>query len=246
MKKIALALAVIFCASLTGCAVIGGINQSVSDKIADYCDKSEETQFEIRLSDFTDFEWDYVVIYDLPVTAKEISEYAGINYTNEPDLQSGMIFVKDNEIVFEEVFKTDFESPYPFVIKPYADMNSELNINKISIDDAVFVCEEIIYAYSDKNRYLLKPLMFDKKELADMALEYFINNTPDISDKEDYHAGGSIIVPEEYDDGENITVEIRHIQNGINNTLDARYYINIYTAVGVDDMGNSIDFTPYK
>ncbi|MDE6155849.1 MAG: hypothetical protein K2F67_05360, partial [Eubacterium sp.] len=243
-RKTVFVLAVIFCISLTGCAVLGGSNQSVSDRITDYCDKIDESQFEISLSDFTNFEWDYVIIYDQSVTAKEISEYAGINYEKALDLQSGMIFVKDNKIVFEEFFKTDFESPYPFVIKPYADVNSELHINKLSIDNATFVCEKI--RYSDECRYLLKPLMFDKKVIADMALEYFIKNTPDVLDKEYYHAGGSIIVPEEYDDGKNITVEIRHVQDGINNTLDARYFINIYTARGVDSMGNSIDFTPYK
>ena len=239
-----LALAVIVCICLTGCVALDSSNQSVSEKITDYCEKSGESQFEIRLSDFTTFEWDYVIIYDLPVTAKEVSEYAGINYEKALDLQSGMIFIKGNEIVFEEYFKTDFESPYPFVIKPYADIDSKLNINKISMDDAVFLGETI--RYNNENRYLLKPLTFDKQELADMALEYFINNTPGVLNKEEYHVGGSIIVPEEYDDGKSITVEIRHINDGINNTLDARYFINIYTAKGVDSMGNTIDFNPYK
>ncbi|MDE6471319.1 MAG: hypothetical protein K2L19_09920 [Eubacterium sp.] len=243
-RKTVFILAIIFCISLTGCAALGGSNQSINEKIIAYCDKIDESQFEVRLSDFTNFEWDYVIIYDLPVTAKDISEYAGINYEKALDLQSGMIFIKDNEIIFEEYFKTDFESPYPFVIKPYTDKDSEQKINKISMDDAIFLAETI--RYNNERRFLLKPLMFDKKELIDMALEYFINNTPDILPKEEYHAGGSIIVPEEYDDGKSITVEIRHINNGINNTLDARYFINIYTAKGVDFSGNAIDFNPYK
>ena len=37
-----------------------------------------------------------------------------------------------------------------------------------------------------------------------------------------------------------VVIEIRHINNG-NNTLDARYYINIYTASGIDDLNNSIN-----
>lgn len=154
-RKTVFVLAAIFCISLAGCAALDGSNQSVSEKITEYCDKIDESQFEIRLSDFTDFEWDYVIIYDQPVTAQDISDYAGINYEKILDLQSGMIFIKDNEIVFEEYFKTDFESPYPFVIKPYADIDSELNINKISIHDAVFIGEKI--RYNNENRYILKP-----------------------------------------------------------------------------------------
>ena len=37
-----------------------------------------------------------------------------------------------------------------------------------------------------------------------------------------------------------VVIEIRHINNG-NNTLDARYYIDINTAKGFDDSDNPID-----
>ena len=49
-------------------------------------------------------------------------------------------------------------------------------------------------------------------------------------------------VPDIYQGQNLVVIEIRHINQG-NNTLDARYYINIYTAKGFDDSNNIIDLT---
>lgn len=67
-----------------------------------------------------------------------------------------MIFVKNGKVVYEEEFETDFESVSPFMIYPYADINSEFKINSFSIEDAVFISEKI--RYDNENRYILKPL----------------------------------------------------------------------------------------
>ena len=82
-------------------------------------------------------------------------EDVGIDYKNELDLQSGMIFVKDKKIVYEEYFETDFESPYKFIIYPYEDINSNNKIQKFSTDEAIFKVERI--NYKNENRYILKP-----------------------------------------------------------------------------------------
>ncbi len=67
-----------------------------------------------------------------------------------------MIFVKDNKIVYEEYFKTDFASPYKFIIYPYEDINSSSKIQQFSIDEAIFKVEKI--KYKNENRYTLKPI----------------------------------------------------------------------------------------
>lgn len=155
-RKILLAVAIVICISIISIIVITSNHQRLSNKITDYCDKNTQISSEIKLSDFTDFEWDNVIIYRYPVTAKEISEFAGIDYEKALDIQSGMIFVKNGKVVYEEEFETDFESVSPFMIYPYADINSEFKINSFSIEDAVFISEKI--RYDNENRYILKPL----------------------------------------------------------------------------------------
>lgn len=81
---------------------------------------------------------------------------------------------------------------------------------------------------------------YSNDELSEMALEYFLNNNEDTLDKDEYSVGISEDVPDIYKDQNMVVIEIRHINNG-NNTLDARYYKNIYTGIGVDDQDNEIN-----
>ena len=110
----------------------------------------------MKLSDYTKFEWDNVIIYKNTISNKELSEFLGIDYKKGLDLKSGMIFIKDNKIVYEEYFKTDFESPYKFVIYPYEDINSKNKINKFTKEKSVFKVERI--KYNNENRYKLTPI----------------------------------------------------------------------------------------
>lgn len=89
---------------------------------------------------------------------------------------------------------------------------------------------------------------FSYEKLGNMALEYFFKIAPTDSlaenvSKEEYHVGISDNVIEEYQNQDMVVIEIRHINNNINNTLDARYYINIYTAKGFDNSKNEIDLS---
>lgn len=245
MKKKIMILVIIVCLMIVGIIIVFHKDKKVSNKIMKYYNTKEETTFEIKLSDFTNFEWDSVIIYRNPTTKKDIKEITGIPYEKELDLQSGMIFIKDSKVVYEEVFKTDFESPYIFIIYPYEDKNSETKINQFEKDKAIFKGEKI--KYHNKNRYVLKPIKFNskmaytRKQLADMALDYFMKNNTDLLSKEMYHVGGSEDVFDPYKNKDMVVIEIRHINNNINNTLDARYYINIYTGKGFDMSENEID-----
>ena len=81
---------------------------------------------------------------------------------------------------------------------------------------------------------------YSNDELSDMALDYYLNNNEYVLDKDEYSVGISEDVPDMYKDQNMVVIEIRHINLG-NNTLDARYYINIYTGIGVDDQDNEIN-----
>ena len=165
--------------------VTGGNNASVSENIIKAYDKEEgEDYVGMKLSDYTDFEWDYVVIYKFPTTAEDISKKALVDYTTENDLSltSGMIFVNTyftfsdgsvkediteeefeadpdvtstTEIVYEETFETDYNSPYRFVIYPEALFNGKRNVVKINRADALFDGKRQIF--EGENRYYFYP-----------------------------------------------------------------------------------------
>lgn len=82
---------------------------------------------------------------------------------------------------------------------------------------------------------------FSYDDLGNMALEYFFKNTTNLLPKEEYHVGIGENVISKYQNKDMVVIEIRHINNDSNNTLDARYYINIYTAKGFDDSKNEIN-----
>ncbi len=87
---------------------------------------------------------------------------------------------------------------------------------------------------------------YSYEELSNMALEYFFATGDIIEDKEEYHVGIDKNVIPKYQNQNMVVIEIRHINANVINTLDARYYINIYTAKGYDDLENDIDLKQYK
>lgn len=155
MTKKIIIIPIIICISIITLIIILSNNPKVSEKVIDFCNKQEKNNFEIKISDYTNFDWESLIIYKTPTSKQELFEYVGIDYKNELDLQSGMIFVKDKKIVYEEYFETDFESPYKFIIYPYEDINSNNKIQKFSTDEAIFKVERI--NYNNENRYILKP-----------------------------------------------------------------------------------------
>lgn len=137
----------------SGC---GTYNAKLQDKIKLYVDnKNVNNEVLCQLSLFTDFEWDKVVIYKHPSTADEIYKTAGVKY--EPkDLSSGWFFVLDGEIVYEEIFETNFESLPQFFVYPYHDINNEKHCNSFDKDSAIFICNTL--ESDNKIGYSLYPI----------------------------------------------------------------------------------------
>ena len=155
-KKRLCIVAIIGCISIIAVLLSFYKNTVVSKKIIKDCNEHPQNNLEIVISDYTGFDWDTLIIYKTPISKKELVEATGLDYKKELDLKSGMIFTKDNQIVYEESFETDFESPYKFIIYPYEDINTENNINMFSPNTAIFMVERIKY---DKDyRYILKPI----------------------------------------------------------------------------------------
>lgn len=118
----------------------------VADLIQSHLDQVGEAQLpiEIKLIDFTSFEWDEVLIFNYPTTEIEIEDALGVSYNGETDLVSGMIFVKNGEITHMEYFDYDynFDRPGKFLICPQTKIETSPHYRVFSAKDAVFSGEK--------------------------------------------------------------------------------------------------------
>ena len=113
MKRILLcALSAVFLLAVCACAKT---DTKVSENIKN---AFTADTLKINMEDYTDFAWDTLVVYHHPADTAAVEAAGGIRCRGSLDLRDGMIFVKDGQAVYEEVFPTDFETPYEFVIFP--------------------------------------------------------------------------------------------------------------------------------
>lgn len=100
--------------------------KSLQDMITEMC--GGNTEIIIDMSDLTDFEWEQCIVYRPGTQTKDIQEIFHVNYNTYLDLCSGIIFINNNEVVYEEFFKDieyDFTNKTPkFLIYPYGENES--------------------------------------------------------------------------------------------------------------------------
>ncbi|SCH62897.1 Uncharacterised protein [uncultured Clostridium sp.] len=126
--------------------ILGGCksqNVSLQKDIFSYLDENMQEKTCVKISDFTQFEWDTLLIFRYPITQKEIEEAIGVRYEGSLDLTSGMIFVLNNEVVYDEIFKNAYTALTPLLIYPYEDINYSKKYAAFSPDTAIFECEKV-------------------------------------------------------------------------------------------------------
>ena len=153
----------------------------VADLIQSHLDRVGEAELstEIKLSDFTSFEWDEVLIFNYPTTEQEIEDALGVSYNGETDLVSGMIFVKNGEIIHMEYFDYDynFDRPGKFLICPQTEIGASPHYRVFSAKDAVFSGEK---AESDGYVYYrLYPTSSEDSSLKAANRNCWVNYTKD-------------------------------------------------------------------
>ena len=132
----------------------------LQDMIAEMC--GGNTEITIDMSDLTDFEWEQCIVYRPGTQTKDIQETFHVNYDTYLDLCSGIIFVNDHEVVYEEFFKDieyDFTNKTPeFLIYPYGENESpQTKYACFEKTEAKFKCIRQYYEYKglfgDKGYY---------------------------------------------------------------------------------------------
>ena len=110
MKKIY--IVILFLLLLVGCSN----KYYLSDKIISEIDKNcnENNFIQLSLKEITNFKWDKCVVFETSCDNYKISEALGVKYNGIADLHSGIVFVYDNKIVYEETIPYDPDHPKNF------------------------------------------------------------------------------------------------------------------------------------
>lgn len=112
---------------------------NLSDKIIKYIDnKGDKNNVSIiKLNEITGFKWDKMLIYQVGSSRKAISKALGVEYKDSVDLMSGIIFVYNNKIVYEERIPYNPERPGKLNWYPGNGFDTP-NYRVFTSDDAIF------------------------------------------------------------------------------------------------------------
>ncbi|WP_339225820.1 hypothetical protein NYE80_10635 [Paenibacillus sp. FSL H7-0357] len=136
IKKIG--IGILFLAFLTliisSCQKEKSLSDQIMRIIDDKCNLGEIC--DISLNEITTFKWDKVVVFQVGSSSKEISNALGVKYEGSTDLMSGLIFVLDNKIVYEEMIPYQTERPTNLQIFIDKKANEPNNV-VLSFDDAI-------------------------------------------------------------------------------------------------------------
>ena len=132
-------------------------SKKIATAVIAYMDENvAENPRTIRLSDITDFEWDKMLVFRYPTTNEEIKDALGVDYDSSLDLVSGVIFVKNNKIVYDETFDIHFDAPPIFSMYPNRDINAKPKYKVFTIETAVLECERV-YIGGGEDIYWMYP-----------------------------------------------------------------------------------------
>ena len=116
---------------------LGG--NSVSNQVTKYIDNNvnNDDYCTLSMKDITKFKWDKMLIYQVGSSKKAISDALGIEFKDSVDLMSGMIFIYNNKIVYQESIPYDPEKPSKLLIH-VGELFGEPNNLVLTPDNAVF------------------------------------------------------------------------------------------------------------
>lgn len=145
LKIIALLISLILL--LIGCQGKNTLSDQIKKEIDNKCEMNVSCS--ISLKDITTFKWDKVAIFQVGSSSKQISKALGVEYKGETDLMTGMVFVLNNKIVYEE--RIPYEAEHPTRLQVWIEkMDKDPNCVVFTVDNAIIPVskkeiEDVIY-----------------------------------------------------------------------------------------------------
>jgi hypothetical protein len=89
---------------LIACSNVNPLEKRVLDRIKNCGDTCV-----VKLNDETEFEWDTVYVFDVPLSSIEMEKIMGLAYPQYREFSSSIIFIKDAKIVYHETKHVNVE-----------------------------------------------------------------------------------------------------------------------------------------
>jgi len=87
-----------------------GCKSSIEKEIARKASDCDDENCKIKITDFTDFQWDKMYIFNYAVPSDEVDQAIGVEYGNYEEFTRPWVFVKNNKIVYAENNPDDIET----------------------------------------------------------------------------------------------------------------------------------------
>jgi len=88
----------------------GKLSNQICKVIDVKCDDNDANECVIDLNVIADFSWDKMLLYEVGMTSSEIGEILDVDFSDYLEWMSGMVFVKDNKVVYHESIFYDGET----------------------------------------------------------------------------------------------------------------------------------------
>jgi len=149
----------LFVTIILGCAVFYSeqplSEQLLSDLIIAEIDRHVDVdggETQINIAELTNFEWDKMVVFRDPVSQAQISNAIGVDFTGNLNHRNGIIFVRNGEIVYEEMFPEPVSDPEPFYFFVRGE-NSQPRLRVHTPENAILTGRLLIR--NDSNHYVV-------------------------------------------------------------------------------------------
>lgn len=139
MKKTFLIMIAIIVILITLICMLFLNKQKLSDNISDFintnCDENNVCTF--NMNEITDFKWDKMLMYQVGSSSYKIGKALDIDFKESVDVSSGIIFVYENKIVYNEQITFDPDRPSKLFFYP-GPVIGENEYRVFTINDSIF------------------------------------------------------------------------------------------------------------
>jgi hypothetical protein len=139
---------------------------TIQDKfISHFQDHKVKDSCYVKMTDFTNFDWDSLYVFIGYTSLEEINERLGFEYPYFIDIAQRLIFIKSNKVVYHEEYYPDPEIP----MKLYFTFGPDTDRCKIFTRESdSFMIEKLDFVgsifYQVRPIQLVDNKVFDKKE----------------------------------------------------------------------------------
>ena len=146
MLKKCIILFLVLVLSLALCACksdeVGALGQKIMNEVDNSLSVDSEGEVVINLSEIADFDWNKAIAFSTDTMNWQLTEALGFEYSKPKNFGDGLVFFKDEEVVYQESYPHFSEHPHTFYL--YLEPPN-IHFHVIFPNDAEFNVRRFLY-----------------------------------------------------------------------------------------------------